>query len=240
MSPPSASHVVTVGETMLRITPDAGSRLEAASGARLTAGGAESNVAVALASLGVPTSWIGALPLNPLGKNVARMLAAAGVNLEHVHWSDGSRLGLYFVELPAPPRPASVCYDRAGSAMSAMTPSEFNAHALDHAAYVVTSGILSALGDNSADLTRMVIDEATKRGVSVCFDLNYRARLWSPKEASAGLRPYLAASQIVVSSSHDAELLYAVTGSDEARVTALRDRVAPEAEIVVMTLGERG
>src|SRR4029077_715413 len=106
--------------------------------------------------------------------------------------------------------------------------------------FLVTSGILPALGRTGAGLAQTVVDEAAKPGVPLCFDLNYRARLWSVEEAAPALRPFIAASQILVASSRDVELLYDLVGTDERRVVTLRERIAPHAELVVMTLGQHG
>lgn len=72
--------LVTFGETMIRLTADAGVRLEEAGRLRVTIGGAESNVAVALARLGRQTAWLSALPDNALGQRIAGELRRHGVD----------------------------------------------------------------------------------------------------------------------------------------------------------------
>lgn len=126
--------VVALGETMIRLSPPRGDLLVDAHGLDLMIGGAEANVAVALAALGVSARWLGALPRNPLGERVASSLAAAGVDVSRVVWRDEGRVGLYFVEEGVSPRPARVLYDRAQSAMTTMTADELPDDALEEPA----------------------------------------------------------------------------------------------------------
>src|SRR5262249_54934686 len=63
--PAEALHDVwTVGETMVRLTPRGHTRLEDASELEVRTGGSESNVAVALARLGLRVAWASKLPRN--------------------------------------------------------------------------------------------------------------------------------------------------------------------------------
>ncbi|MFI9364070.1 PfkB family carbohydrate kinase [Kitasatospora sp. NPDC053057] len=68
--PPTA---VCVGESMAVLLPDRPGPLEAVENFRLSVGGAESNVAGALAALGVPTAWISRVGDDGFGR---RLLAA--------------------------------------------------------------------------------------------------------------------------------------------------------------------
>src|ERR1700731_3929064 len=96
---------IALGEAMLRLTAPPGQRLHRARTLESHVAGAEANVAVALAHLGVPVAWVSALPANPLGDRVAGELAGAGVDLSFVERPAEARLGLFFVEQGATPRP---------------------------------------------------------------------------------------------------------------------------------------
>jgi len=60
--------VVTLAETMIRLSPPDNQRIEQAEYLYLKIGGAESNVALDLARLGLKTAWVSRLVDNPLGR----------------------------------------------------------------------------------------------------------------------------------------------------------------------------
>ena len=116
--------VVTIGETMLRLTPDSHLRLEQAESLQVHVGGSESNTAVGLARLGKRVAWISRLTDNHLGRRIERAIAAHGVDTKNVIWTADDRVGLYFLEAGSPPRNSHVIYDRANSAYSRLEPKD--------------------------------------------------------------------------------------------------------------------
>ena len=79
--------VVTLGETMLRLSMSDGQSLEAADAYRVDVAGAESSVAVDLARLGVNAGWVSRLPDSALGRKVAGELRRHGVDVSRVIWA---------------------------------------------------------------------------------------------------------------------------------------------------------
>ncbi len=114
--------VVAFGEVQLRLATQDFQRLEQATSLDVKIGGAELNVMVTLQRLGLNTSYVTRLPKNPLGRMVQNKAREHGVDTSHVLWSDEDRLGIYFLEFGALPRPSSILYDRAGSAISKIKP----------------------------------------------------------------------------------------------------------------------
>src|SRR5436189_6151888 len=114
--------VVTFGEAMLRLSPPNFHRLEQARSFDVKVGGAELNTAVALARLGRNTAWVSRLTNNPLGRLIANKAREAGVATEHVVWTTGDRVGLYFLEFGAAPPPSHVLYDRKIRAIAGIQP----------------------------------------------------------------------------------------------------------------------
>src|SRR5438105_2667438 len=118
---PARFDVVSLGETMLRLSVPVGERLDDARALDVEVGGTESNVCVALARLGWRCGWIGRLPDHALGNAVLRSLRADGVDVSAVTRVPGERVGTYFIEYATQPRAIQVIYDRADSAAAHMT-----------------------------------------------------------------------------------------------------------------------
>jgi len=174
--------VSTLGEAMLRLSVPTGGRIQDAPAFDVHVGRPEANVAYALARVGVRSSWASVLPRNPLGERVASVLASGGVDLAPVVWADRGRLGTFFVEGGASPRPTLVVYDRSGSTMAEATPGCFDWDQVVGGRHLHPSGITFAISDSAADVARVAIQEARARGCTVSLDVNRRARLWTPEQ----------------------------------------------------------
>jgi 2-dehydro-3-deoxygluconokinase len=228
---------ITLGETMWRLSPPGEERIEQAHHLAIHIGGAESNVAVALARLGKQVAWWSRLPDNALGRHVANGLRAQQVDVSNVHWSAG-RLGTYFVEFAPPPRPTQVIYDRAGSAASQMQPDNFNWELLRQTRRLHLTGITPALSQSCLETVRRAISEANAAGVSISFDLNYRAKLWTPEQARVVLDELAPQCTMVIAAKRDVETIFQITGERDSVLRQLGERW--NGVTVVLTQGANG
>ncbi len=200
--------LITIGETMLRFTPPGGERLESSSQMNMFVGGTESNVAVVMQRLGKNSGWVSRLPDHPLGRYIANTIRQFGVDVSGVCWAEGERPGLYFVEHGTPPRPARVWYDRANSAASHMTPADLPLELIGSARWLHLTGILPALSAACAATAHAALSHARQQGLTVSFDVNYRALLWSPGAAREALTPFCEAADVVFIAARDARTLF--------------------------------
>jgi 2-dehydro-3-deoxygluconokinase len=207
--------VFTFGEVMARIEPT--ERLtfgQALPGTiRLGFGGAEANVAVSLALMGVRAAFVSVLPKNPIADACVQELRGLGVETRHILRSDAGRMGIYFSEAGANQRPSVVTYDRAGSAMALAPPDAVDWPALLAAGdWLHVTGITPALSENAAQAALRAAQAAKSKGCKVSVDLNFRSKLWrwregrAPAELAAevmgGILPH---ADIVVGNEEDAE-----------------------------------
>jgi 2-dehydro-3-deoxygluconokinase len=233
------AEVVTMGEAMLRLSSPGGVRVSEARELDLHVGGAESNVAVALARLGVRVSWVSALPRGPLGQRIVDELRSAGVDTTHVARSRSGRVGLYFVERGHSPRPTRVTYDRAGSAFSRGV--QWDPTIFEGVGFVVVSGITPALSRACERSWRQFAAEAHASSGRVVMDVNYRARLWTARRARTVLSSVLDAVDIVVVSRRDAATVFGIDGPELTAIAErFADQFAPSADLVVVTAGRDG
>jgi 2-dehydro-3-deoxygluconokinase len=232
--------VVAVGETMIRLSPPRGDLLAGAPRLDVTIGGSESNVLVALASLGVSTRWIGALSESTLGWRIADELSSCGVDVSRIVWRPSGRVGLYFVELPVRPRSGVVTYDRGDTAMTTFRPDELRESMLAGARYALVSGITAALKPHGAEVASRFLTLASKAGCTRVIDINYRAKLWAPDEARPALQDLAAQGDIVVCAAEDARTVFGLRGDDRELVAQVHTRLCSQASLVVLTMGSGG
>ncbi|HLI52657.1 MAG TPA: sugar kinase [Thermomicrobiaceae bacterium] len=232
--------LVTFGETMIRLSTSLGTRLETTPALHVGIGGAESNVAVALARLGRSTSWQSVLPNNSLGQRVAGELRHHGVDTSNVRWvseRDG-KVGVYYLDTGAPPRPTQVIYDRAGSAISRCDPDTIDPSFVSTGRLLHLTGITPALSSTCAAICRRLVDVATANEIPISFDINYRALLWPPEQAGRELEPFCRAATILICGRADGKRLFGLDGSDVEMVRQLADRF--DSPITLLTTGEEG
>ena len=231
--------LVGLGEVMLRLAAPPPLRLDQALSLDVQIGGSEANVLAAVSRLGLRTGLITALPAeHAWGDRTVRELWGHGVDCAGVLRRPGSRMGLYFLEYGPPPRAVRVLYDRRESALSQLVPDEVDWGLVRDARMVHLSGITPALGENLRAVIRRACREAQEAGVPISFDVNYRSRLWSAKEARDFLAEVLPAVRYLFIGSDDAATVFELAGPPEAVLNGLR-KIAPAATIA-LTLGEAG
>jgi 2-dehydro-3-deoxygluconokinase len=230
--------VVGIGETLIRLTPGGGETLESAPTCTVHVGGAESNVCADLARLGVSTAWISRLPANPLGRRIASVIRGCGVDVEGVVWAPEGRVGVMFVQHGAAPRPGEVVYYRRDSAFAGIDPNAIAWDRLTGAEIVHLTGITPALGDGPHRLVERAIAEARRLGARISFDVNYRAKLWSPDVAREVIEPLIRGVDVVFVNDRDARTVFGAQGDPESVARGLRERF--RCAVLVLTLGPSG
>jgi 2-dehydro-3-deoxygluconokinase len=181
--------VVTFGELLLRLSPVRQEALFQSPALRAGFGGAEANVAVGLAQLGIPCAYVTRLPANPIGDAALERLREEGVDTRWVTRGP-ERMGIYFIELGDESRPTRVVYDRAGSAFAHITADAIDwGSALGGAAWLHSSGITPALGEGPARTLAAGIATARAAGLKLSLDLNYRPALWQDRDPRPLIEP---------------------------------------------------
>lgn len=232
--------VVTFGEAMVRLSPPHFERIEQTGGFDARIGGAELNVAVAVSRLGLRSRWVSRLTKNPLGRMMCNEARKHGVDTDCVVWTPEDRVGLYFVEFGASPRPSSVLYDRAHSAISKIEPGMVDWDAAFAGAKLFhCSGITPALSDSAAAVTIEAFEAAKRAGCKVSYDLNYRGKLWSTEKAQAVQTPMMEFVDILISTEEDTKKVFGIQGDtsvDEGTFNAVSSETYA---IVAQKLAER-
>jgi 2-dehydro-3-deoxygluconokinase len=231
--------IATFGETMLRLSPPRGERLERADALDVRVGGAESNVAVAAARFGCAATWLSKLPDSPLGRRVTADLRSHGVD-PAVAWDDSAsaRLGTYYFEHGGDPRGSDVIYDREGASVTTATPSELPVEAIEGADLFYTSGITPALSSTLADTTAALLTAAQGAGATTAFDLNYRSKLWSPEAARAAYTSLFPHVDTLVAAERDVRTCLDREGDAVEIANGLLHEY--DFRTVVLTRGEHG
>jgi 2-dehydro-3-deoxygluconokinase len=215
---------LTLGETLIRLSPPGMQRLDQAKLFEVGIGGSELNVACLLTRLGRCAAWVSRLPNGALGRIVDGEARRHGVDTSHIRWVE-ARQGLMFFEAGPQPRNARVIYDRKESAAAGMTINDADWPALIAAsAWVHLSGITPALSESCKAVVLAVARLAGRAKKPLSYDLNYRSTLTTPKEAEAVLAAIAPHLDLLVLAERDAQHVLGFTEAGDRLAEAIAAR----------------
>ena len=204
-----SSLVVCFGEAMLRQSQDESGE------SQITPGGAEYNVACALANLGNSVKWVTSLPTDKAAELITQPAIKSGVKLTII--ASENPVGEYRVVK----EDKTVQYNRADSAFSHLKSGDIEwRQEINGARWLVTSGITPLLGEGPKSNWAAAMTFAELDGTLVALDLNHRQALGTFEELWSEVEPRLRQVHLLVLSP---ENLLTLTGqSSPEMLVALR------------------
>ncbi len=155
-------------------------------------GGAELNVATALANWGINASYFTALPENSLANDIKNYIADKGIDTSVIDTS-GERIGTYYLPQGADLKNAGVIYDRAYSSFASLKVGQIDwKTVLKDVSWFHFSAISPALNQDAADVCLEVLKVASEMNITISVDLNYRSKLWKYGKKPTEIMPELA------------------------------------------------
>jgi 2-dehydro-3-deoxygluconokinase len=199
--------------------------------------GAETNVAIGLARLGLRVAWASRLGTDSMGRYLLGEMQREGVDCSHVVCDPAQRTGFQFKGRVLDGSDPPVEYHRKGSAASTMTPQDIDAPWLAESRHLHATGVFPAIAPNCLAAAHRTIAIAREAGRTVSFDPNLRPSLW-PSEAvmREEINALAARADWVLPGLEEGRLL---TGEDTPRGIArwYRERGA---RLVAVKLGAEG
>ena len=203
-----APDVIGLGETMLSFVARDGT-VETATDFLATHGGAETNALIGLTRRGLRTAWVSRLGDDPAGHRIRAALTTEGVDLRWVRTDDERPTGLMVRDTVG-----NVRYWRAGSAASALSPSDLDEVRVGDARAVLVTGITAMLGPGPQAAAVAFLERAS--GLRA-VDPNLRAGLWGSDRPRDLLGPLLARCDVVLGGERELSVLVGGDGEVAAR-----------------------
>jgi 2-dehydro-3-deoxygluconokinase len=203
--------MISLGECMVRLSPTGRQRIEFANEFEAWIGGGEYNVAYAVARMGLRAGWVSRLPDNYVAWMIKNHARGGALDISDVVWVpyDGvgraDRVGLNFTEVGTGVRGSVTMYDRGHSAASHMKPGEVDWKKVfsKGVRWFHTGGIYSALSPSCAEVALEALKAAHEAGVVTSYDLNFRSKLWSAKEANAATQKLIPYIKVLIGNEED-------------------------------------
>lgn len=232
-----ALDVVTFGEAMLLLVADRPGPIEEAEAFYKRTAGAETNVAIGLARLGLKVGWASRLGTDSMGRYLLAALQREGVDCSHVVCDATQRTGFQFKGRVTDGGDPPVEYHRKGSAASQMGEGDIDQAWLLAARHLHATGVFAAISSTSLQAACKTVDLMRDAGRSISFDPNLRPTLWSSEDAMRHWINHLAArADWVLPGLEEGRLL---TGQASPEAIA-RYYLQRGAQLVVVKLGSDG
>lgn len=182
--------VLCFGEILLRYSMGASFPQEQDSNAYV--GGAESNVALALAKWDIPVAYCTAMPDNFLSDKIISFYEQMGVDTKTIIKS-GDRIGAYYLNQGADVKNLGVIYDRNYSSFSQLSASSIDWETIfEGVTWFHFTAISPALNATITALCEDALLVASRKGITISLDLNYREKLWKYGSEPIAVMPKLA------------------------------------------------
>lgn len=206
--------MVGFGDFMLRLNPGGYLRFIQADRFQVNYTGAEANVCVSLAMMGIETDFVTRLPDNAIAEAGVAQLRKFGVGVGHIAYG-GERMGVFYAEKGASQRPSKIVYDRKYTSIATCSYDDFDWDAIfDGASNFHITGITPALSSTAPQVCAEACRKAKEMGLTVSCDLNYRKNLWSEAEAKACMTRLMPYIDVLVANEEDAEKVLGIKARD--------------------------
>jgi sugar/nucleoside kinase (ribokinase family) len=229
--------VITFGEAMMMLVADRPGPLELAETFSKRTAGAETNVAIGLARLGLKVGWASRLGADSMARYLLGAMQAEGIDCSHVACDPAQRTGFLIKGRVSDGSDPPIEYHRKGSAASLIVPDDIDAAWLTSARHLHATGVFPALNANTYAAADRTLDLMRASGRTISFDPNLRPTLWPSRERMVeGINALAAKADWVLPGIEEGRLL---TGqSTPADIAAwYLDRGA---KAVVVKLGAEG
>lgn len=228
--------IITLGEVMLRLSTPGHERFINTQSYEVNYGGAEANVAVSLANWGLSAAHITSFPDHEIGKSAENRLRFSGVDTSFIRYNEG-RMGVYFVENGAMQRSSKIIYDRFDSAFAQVNVKDFDWEKIfEGADWFHWTGITPAVSQSAADLCKAAVKAASRLGVKISADINYRRNLWQYGKGPMDIMPELIEpSHLIIAGLTDFENCMGITETDYLQACEKAKTLCPSLKYVSTT-----
>ncbi|TNH05567.1 sugar kinase [Testudinibacter sp. TR-2022] len=229
--------VITYGEAMVMFVATEFGELSEINHFAKRAAGAELNVAIGLARLGLEVAWLSRVGHDSFGKFILQQLAKENIHSELVTIDSRYPTGFQLKSKAVNGTDPAVEYFRKGSAASHLSLVDFNPDAFLNARHLHLSGVAAALSDSTYQLSLHFADFMRTAGKTVSFDPNLRPTLWkSEQEMVYHLNQLAFKADWVLPGIKEGYILTGLTSSEAIADFYLEQGV----KAVIIKLGEQG
>lgn len=198
--------VITIGEAMIVFDPNTTGPMKFVGGFEKKIGGAELNLALGCARLGLKTGYISRLGNDEFGKHILNFARGEGIDVSQVEFVEGYPTSLNFKEIMEDGNTRTFYY-RDKSPTLTLKADDLNEEYFQQAKILHITGIYPAIAPDHINVIYRAIRLAKQNGMKISFDPNIRLRMWSKEEAKRVLSEILPYVDILLAGDEEMEII---------------------------------
>jgi len=232
--------VLSFGEILLRLSPDAESEWLNTNVLDVYIGGSEMNVAAALARWRMPVCYCTAVPANFVSNQLINKIKKQNIDTSTIVYN-GNKIGLYYIAKGAEIQHAEVIYDRINSSFCELKTGMIDwDNALNGVRWFHFSAISPALSADVAEVCKEALKVCVKKGITVSVDLNHRSKLWKyGKQANEVMPELLQYCDVVMGNIWSAESMLKIKVPEDIHGINTKENYTQQAKITSMEIVKR-
>ncbi|GEK34809.1 sugar kinase [Kurthia sibirica] len=202
--------IITIGDGMITFDPIAKGPLRFVNHFERKIGGAELNVMIGCARLGMKSGWISRLGRDEFGRHIINTIRGEGIDVSEVQLVENYATSLNFKEIHESGK-ARTFYYRQKSPTETLTIDQLPIDYIQSAKIIHLSGVFPSIRQQNREVLFQTLKIAHTSGVKVSFDPNIRLKLWSKEEARQTILTYLPYVDYLLAGREELEIIFNTT-----------------------------
>lgn len=198
--------VITIGDAMIAMCPEKKGPILFSNTFERKVGGAELNVAIGCARLGLKVGWISRLGNDDFGKYILKTARGEGIDVSEVKQVDGYNTSVYFREVLSDGASRSFYY-RSNSPTETLNMNDVNEDYFKNSKVLHITGVLPSINEHNRAIILDAIEIAKRNNMIVSFDPNIRLKMWTKEEARNFINKILPNVDILLVGDEEIEVL---------------------------------
>lgn len=207
--------VITIGDAMVAMCPKEKGPILFCNTFERKIGGAELNVAIGCARLGLKSGWISRLGQDDFGKYILKTVRGEGIDTSQIELVEGYQTSVYFREVMANGDSRSFYY-REKSPTSTMTAESLDENYFRNSKVLHITGVFPSINDNNKEILLKAVELAKKNNLLISFDPNIRLKMWTKSQAREFINKFLSEVDILLVGDEEISILIDEEDTNEA------------------------
>lgn len=207
--------VITIGDAMVAMCPKEKGPILFCNTFERKIGGAELNVAIGCARLGLKSGWISRLGQDDFGKHILKTVRGEGIDTSQIELVEGYQTSVYFREVMANGDSRSFYY-RENSPTSTMTAESLDENYFRNSKVLHITGVFPSINDNNKEILLKAVELAKKNNLLISFDPNIRLKMWKKSQAREFINKFLSEVDILLVGDEEISILIDEEDTNEA------------------------